>query len=286
MQSLFRELESFGFLLRLGGNYYEKRMLWNRFIAFFCIIALMSMLSLNAIAANVESGEIELDPSSNITYEELPSDVQEMVAQGDYVYYDEDNDHYYLVPVNPLNDSSGGSTISRGTYSRPKGGTYTFSNPVIESSGYTKTYLLSVSYIPVAVVAGYLINAHDTSLMAQVKSLVMSGAVNAAVTLVTSSLGIGVAAGVLSAMVGLAAWNINYAVYNSVKEAYNRYCSNSTTGGLIVTTRCTYNAANGTSNIVTTFARWSTTIVNDTHYGMTGTWRDGIYYAGGQKVTG
>lgn len=46
----------------------------------------MFMLSLNAVAANIESGEITLDPSSNITYDELPADVQEMVAQGDYVY--------------------------------------------------------------------------------------------------------------------------------------------------------------------------------------------------------
>lgn len=122
--------------------------------------------------------------------------------------------------------------------------------------------------------------------MAQVKSLVLSGAVDAAVTLIASSLGIGVAAGVVTAMIELTSWNINYAVFNSVKAAYNKYCSGYSTGGLMATTKCTYNGANGTGNIVTTFIRWSTTYVNDTHYGKTGTWRDGIYYAGGQKITG
>lgn len=174
--------------------------------------------------------------------------------------YDAANDHYYLVPANSLNSSSGRSSGrstagTRATYNRPDGGTYTFSNPVIESSGYTKTDLLSVSYIPVAVVAGYLINSQDTSLMGEVKSLVLSGAVDAAIAFIASRLEIAVVAGAITAMVQLSAWNIKYANYNAIKQAYNSYCSGYSTGGLIVTTKCTYNGANGTGNIVTTFAR-------------------------------
>lgn len=126
---------------------------------------------------------------------------------------------------------------------------------MIESSGYTKTDLLSVSYIPVAVVAGYLINSQDTSLMGEVKSLVLSGAVDAAIAFIASRLEIAVVAGAITAMVQLSAWNIKYANYNAIKQAYNSYCSGYSTGGLIVTTKCTYNGANGTGNIVTTFAR-------------------------------
>lgn len=262
----------------------KRRMLRKHFIAIVCAI---SMLVVNAAAVEA-GGEITLDPESNITYDELPDDVKEMVGNGDYVYYDEENDHYYLVPMNPLNTSSGGKiTGARATYSKPNGGTYTFSNPVIESRGFQKTYLLSVSYIPAEVVIRYLIEQGDKGLSAQVSSLIASGMLSTAVNKVCSVLGIsGVAATVLAGAMQLNYYVINRANYHALKNAWDTYCASSTSGGLIATTKCTYNAGNGTSNVVTIFARWGSSTVNNTHYGMTGTWKDQVYYAGGEKITG
>ena len=243
-------------------------------------------ITTNSFAFELNTTNVTLAPESNITYKQLPSHIRSMVNNGDLVLVDE-NEHYYIIPATlntttapSVNDSQN----SRALVYSPDGGTYTFTNPILSSDASTITYLLNVSYIPVVAVIRYLINTNDTSLLGVIRDIFLSIGATEAAKYLEDRLGIVVSATIISAVISVAQWYINYTTYNAIKAAYNTYCPEYVTGGLLTETRYIHNKLIGSGNIVTTFSSWNSGYVNNVHYGLTGTLSAGVYYAGGTAL--
>lgn len=272
-----------------------------RILALATTLAMLMVLMANSAFAydemkKVES-EVTLANDSNVSFDDLPEEIQAMVHEGDCVIYDEsevtvtaDGDeiqgHYYIFPADASYEAAEARSTNvgaRSITSQPNGGTYTFPNPVISSSGTTKTYLLSVSYIPVKTVAAYLMD--NRGILEKVRDFIVNGLTDKAIAEFTAAIGAPALGATLVAAVQLNRWSIHYATYAPMKKAYTDHCSNKSTGGIIATTKCTYSSGNGTYNMVTVCTNWSGTNVNNTHYGMTANnWRAGVYYAGAERL--
>ncbi len=127
----------------------------------------------------------------------------------------------------------------------------------------------------------------DTSLWSEVRSIALSAAIgkgaSVAAQKAATGVGVGFIALAISSAIELEIYSIKYATYNSVKNAYSQYCDN-TNYGLLATNKYVHNTVTGTGSIVTVFARWSNSTVNSKRYSMTGTWKNKVYYAGGERI--
>ena len=168
----------------------------------------------------------------------------------------------------------------------PKGGTLLFKDSVISSDTVYTEYIGNVSYIPVAELSAYLIDYVDTTFIGQLKSMALSEGLAAAAAYgakkFTEKTGLSIKVAVVTAIIELEQWYIQYAEYNVLKNAYQTYCEGIETGGLITTTKYIHNKVTGTGNITTTYARWGGTYIQTVHSGKTGTFYAGQYYAGGE----
>ena len=249
-----------------------------------CIALIISTSGLSYAIS--PSSSVVLAPNSPLSFEDLPSHIQSLVQTGDYVF--EENEHYYILPSNTGENTTSSSVGTYATYNSPRGGSVIYSNPIIESSSSYTTYLLSVSYIPQDVVTNYLIYGKDPSAPEQVAQYVAEGLMDAAISLIATLTRLELAAPLVSQMASNGYSNILYSTYNSVKSAYTQYCYGLTvtTGGLYVETKYVHNNITSAGNLVTTFSRWTGSTVNTLHYNMLGTWKNKIYYAGGESIKG
>lgn len=249
-------------------------------------ICALFTITTNSLAVGMDAVDIVLAPESNVTYEEIPSHVRNMVNNGDLVFVDED-EHYYIIPatLGTANTASTNTVQSpRSLVYLPNGGTYTFTNPILSSDAGSITYLLNVSFIPITPLVKYLIYTPDTSLFGELRALFYSEGAVAAVTAVAGWYGITVSTAIIGSAIAISSWYINYAEYNAVKAAHERYCPGVTVGGLFTETRYIHNKMTGIGNIVTTFASWGNNYATDVHYGLTGTLNAGVYCAGGTAL--
>lgn len=249
-------------------------------ISVVCSIAILFSISTNSLATYVDGQKITLDPNSSVSYEELPSYVQPYVHNNDLVTVTDGN-HYHIFLAAP--DSPSVSLYSR--QYEPDGGTLTFSDPIISSDIYYIEYQLNVTYIPYAVLSNYLINYYDTSLIGSIKSAIKSMGVSVGVewaaNLIFERTGLQIPATAIVFIIEVGNAQIANANFNELKNAFNYYVGMDTTAGLFVDTHYMHNRSIQNGSLITTYSKWDGKYIDTSHDGKVGTFKPGVYYAGG-----